>query len=172
MSDKKQILERLKEEFNRWEEVLASLSEAQITGAQLPPDLSIKDVITHLWAWQQLSIARMEAAVHGREPDFRLWPAEFDPDHDQEQINAWIRDTYGEKPWPDVHADWRTGFLHLLELGEAIPEADLMQPGRYPWLGAYRLYDVLEGSYGHHHEEHLEPLLDWLRQDGGMRGNR
>jgi hypothetical protein len=27
---------------------------------------------------------------------------------------------------------------------------------------------VLWGSYEHHHEDHLEPVLVWLRQHGNM----
>jgi ATP-dependent RNA helicase SUPV3L1/SUV3 len=41
--------------------LLASLSESQITTPNLPANLSVKDVVAHLWAWQQLSIARLEA---------------------------------------------------------------------------------------------------------------
>lgn len=38
-----------------------------------------------------------------------------------------------------------------------------MDSNRYPWLKGYALSDVLIGSYDHHHEEHLGPLLEWLR---------
>ncbi len=170
MNDKKQILTMLKEEFNRWEELLAGLSEAQITDPQLPANLSIKDVIAHLRAWQQRSIARMEAALANREPEFPEWPAGLDPEsEDVDQINAWIYETYREKPWSSVHRDWREGFLRFLELGEAIPEKELLEAGRYPWLGGHPLSLILLSSYGHHHEEHLESLLAWLRQHGNMK---
>ena len=52
--------------FDRWELLLASLSEKQLTDSNLPSNLSVKDVIAHLWAWQQLSVARAEAALHGQ----------------------------------------------------------------------------------------------------------
>ncbi len=168
MNDKKQILATLKKEFNLWEELLASMSEEQITTPQLPSNLSIKDVVAHLWAWQQLSIARMEAALHNREPAFSRWPAGLNPDSedDLDQINAWIYETHREQPWASVHRDWREGFLRFLELGEAIPEKDLLDAGRYPWMEGQPLSLILLNSYGHHHEEHLEPLLARLRQDG------
>jgi hypothetical protein len=86
MNDKKQIITMLKEEFTRWEELLAGMSEEQITAPHLPSHWSIKDVIAHLWAWQQRSVARLEAALLNREPEFRKWPAELDPDSDQDQI--------------------------------------------------------------------------------------
>jgi hypothetical protein len=171
MNDKKQILKMLKEEFNRWEELLASMSEAQITNPQLPSNRSIKDVMAHLWAWQQRSIARMEAALHNREPEFPKWPEALDPEPEGEpdELNAWIYETNREKPWSRVYGDWRAGFLRFLELGEAIPEKDLLDPGRYPWLEGLPLSAVLLGSYAHHHQEHFEPLLAWLRQHGSTK---
>lgn len=171
MNDKQQILTTLREEFNRWEELLASLSEEQIMLRQLPSNLSIKDVIAHLRGWQQRSIARLEAALLNKDPEFPGWPAELDPDSedDLDQINGWIYETYRDQPWSSVHRDWRAGFLRFLELGEAIPEEDLLEAGRYSWMQAYPLSATLQGSYEHHHEEHLEPLLAWLREHGNMK---
>lgn len=171
MDDKKQILSKLKEEFNRWEALLASLNEEQITVPQLPSNLSVKNVIAHLMAWQQRSIARLEAALLDREPAYPRWPAGLDPESEEnlEQINAWIYETYRDQPWSSVQRAWRAGFLRFLELGEAIPEKDLLEVGKYSWLREYPLIAVLQGSYAHHHEEHLEPLLAWLRQHGKLK---
>jgi hypothetical protein len=170
MNNKKQILTMLKEEFNRWEELLSGMSEAQITAPHLPADWSIKDVIAHLWAWQQRSIARLEAARRHRDPEFPRWPAEFDPEVEGEpnQLNAWIYETYREKPWSRVYGDWRAGFLRFLELGEGMPEKDLLEPGRYAWLEGHPLSFILRASY-EHHEEHRGWLLAWLRQHGNMK---
>ena len=161
----------LNEEFNRWEELLASMTEEQITAPRLPSNLSIKDVIAHLWAWQQRSIARMEAALHNREPEFPRWPETLHPDTEDspDQTNAWIYETYREKPWPSVYGDWKAGFLRFMELGEAVPEKDLLDPGRFAWLDGQPLSLVLLSSYEHHHIEHLEPLLAWLRQKGSTK---
>jgi hypothetical protein len=167
MNDKKQMLSLLQDEFERWEKLLASLSEEQITAPQLPAGLSIKDTIAHLMAWQQRSIARLEAAKLEREPVFPDWPAGLDPEvEDVDAINAWIYDTYRDEPWSSVYHLWQSGFLHLMELGQAIPEKDLLEAGKYPWLGEYTLLDVLQGWYEHHHQDHLEPLVERLRQHG------
>ena len=166
MNDKEQILANLREEFNRWQDLLAGLSEEEITAPHLPGNWSIKDVMAHLRAWQQRSIARMEAALHDREPDFPRWPAGLDPDSEEDlaQINAWIHETHRDQPWSSVYRDWREGYLRFMELGEAIPEEALLEKGRYPWLEGHPLSLILVSSYNHHHEEHLEPLLVWLSQ--------
>jgi len=167
MNDKQQILTTLREEFNHWEELLASMSEEQITTAHPVSTWSVKDVIAHLRAWQQRSIARAEAALLNKEPEFPRWPAELDPNSEgaTEQINAWIYETHREQSWSSVHQDWKEGFLRFLELGDAIPEKDLLEPGRYPWLKDHPMSFILLASYEHHHE-HLETLLAWRRQQG------
>ena len=173
MNDKQQILTTLREEFNRWEALLAGLSEEQITAPQLPANWSIKDVIAHLRAWQQRSIARLEAALLNRAPEYPTWPAQFDPEAEGEphDLNAWLYAAYRDQPWSSVHRDWREGFLHFLELGEAIPEKDLLEAGRYPWLEGYALFAVLQGSYEHHreHAEYLEPMVARLRQHANLK---
>jgi hypothetical protein len=170
MNDKKHILKMLKEEFLRWEELLDSMSEEQITDPRLPSHLSIKDVVAHLRAWQQRSIARMEAALQNRLPEFPGWPTTLDPESedDLEQTNAWIYETNWDIPWSRVYADWREGYLHFMALTEEIGETDLQDPDRYAWLEGQPLSLVLTSSYEHHHEEHLEPLLAWLYQAGSM----
>jgi hypothetical protein len=167
MEGKKQIITTLREEFRRWEELLDGIDEEQITAPQLSGNWSIKDVIAHLWAWQQRSVARMEAAVHDKEPDFPPWPEEFDPEAEGQphELNAWIYESYREKPWPRVHEDWRVGFHRLLALGEEIPEENLLEPGRYTWLEGQPLSLVLLASC-EHHEEHRGWLVAWLGRRG------
>ena len=170
MNNKQQLLTALREEFNRWEALLASLSEAQITTPALPENWSVKDVIAHLRAWQQRSVARLEAAQLDREPAYPRWPAQFDPEAEGQphDLNAWLYQQSRGQPWPSVHADWRAGFLRFIELAAAIPEKDLLNPQKYPWMEGQPLAGSLQASYEHHqeHAEYLEPLLAQFRQQG------
>lgn len=160
MQEKSQVLLMLRGEFDRWEELLASFSQEEIISPQLPTIWSIKDVVAHLWAWQQVSIARLEAARLVRQPVLPDWLAGLDPESDEhlEQFNATIYDTHCQQPWADVHQKWRDGFLRFLALAEMTPEQDLLDPQKHPWLKGYSLLAVLEGSLGHH-REHREALL-------------
>jgi hypothetical protein len=160
MNMKEHILMALSEQFDRWEELLASLSNEQITAPHFEYNWSIKDVIAHLWAWQQISSARMEAAVLNREPEFPKWVAELHGDWEEnaDQTNARIYETCHEESWSEVYQDWREGFLRFLELGGHISERDLLDGDRYPWLKGFSLAFILVASYDHH-QEHLEKLL-------------
>jgi hypothetical protein len=161
--EKQETLNALRTEFNRWEMLLASLSEAQLTTPEFDENWSIKDMVAHLHAWQQRSIARLEAVMHNREPEYAAWPEQFDPEAEGQphELNAWLYQHYRDQPWSTVHQNWREGFLRFVELGAAISEADLTDADKYSWLEGYPPLAVLQGSLEHHqeHAEFLEPVL-------------
>lgn len=165
MNMKDHILAALREQLDRWEELLASLSDEEITAPHFDYGWSIKDVMTHLWAWQQISVARVQAAGLNREPEFPNWVAELPEDweEDANQTNAWVYKTFHSKPWPEIHQNWRDGFRRFLESAEPISERDLLDGDRYPWLEGYPLAYILLASYDHH-QEHLDKLLAWREE--------
>ena len=149
----------LSDVFQRWENFLASLDDAQIIAPWPESDLTVKDVIAHLRAWQQVSIARLEAALLGQEPAYPGWTAGREPDAEEEleTYNRRIYEAGRDQVWADVHGAWRDGFVRFMELATAILEADLLATGRYAWLPDYPLSAVVVGSC-EHHEEHLNSL--------------
>jgi hypothetical protein len=164
MNNKSEMLTLLQDEFNRWEALLDSLSEPQITAPRFIASWSIKDVLAHLMAWQTRSIARLEATRMDKDPDFPRWPVQVDPDllDNPDQTNAWIQETYRDTPWPEIHRAWIAGYQRFLQLAQAILEKDLLDPKRYSWMGSQPLMAVLQSSYDHHQLEHLEPILALL----------
>ena len=167
MNDKEKIISQFKEIFDRWEALLAGLSEEQITAPNRVADLSIKDILAPLTAWQQVSLARMQAARQNREPEYPDWPSGLDMVHETniDEINAWIHETYRQQPWPGIYQEWRERYLLILELAQAFPEKDFLEIGRYPWLEGYPISAVIMGSWDHH-QEHIDDLVALARQDG------
>jgi hypothetical protein len=167
MNMKDHILTALREQFDQLEELLASLSEEQITTPNFDEDWSIKDIVNHLWGWQQVSIVRMKAGVLDREPELPNWlttcPGGWD--EDANQTNAWIYKNFHGQSWAEANKNWKEGFLQLLDLGGKISERDLLDGDRYIWLKGYSLAFILLASY-EHHQEHLEKLTIWLQQHG------
>lgn len=153
------ILAAMREQFERWEQLLSGMDEPQITAPRFDQGWSIKDVVAHLWAWQQVSLARLQAAGQGGQPHFPAWAARSRSGWEEsaDQTNARIYAAYHRKPWPEVYQEWRAGYLRLLELGQSFAERDLLDGGKYPWLRGYSLAFVLVASY-EHHQEHLEKL--------------
>lgn len=167
MNMKDHILAALREQFNLWEELLVRLSDEQITAPHFDFDWSIKDVIAHLWAWQQISIARMEGGLHNQEPKYPKWIVESieNWEEDADRVNALTFDTQHEKSWSEIYQVWKNEFLRFIELGNQISERDLLDGDKYPWLKGYSLAFILIASYDHH-QEHFEKLLNWLKEHG------
>lgn len=164
---KEHLLAALREQFGRWEELLASLSKAQIDAPQFELNWSIKDVVAHLWAWQQISIARMEGGVWDREPEYPQWITSIGEgwEENADRVNALTFENNYKKSWSEVYQNWKNGFLRFLELGNQISERDLLNGDRYPWLRGYSLASILMASYDHH-QEHFEKLTDWFQEQG------
>ena len=165
MNMKEHILAALREQFESWEDLLVSLSEEQINTPYFDFDWSVKDVIAHLWAWQQISIARVQAGVLDKEPQYPEWIVSIGEDWEEsaDRVNALTFENNHGKPWSDIYQSWRAGFLGFLEVGNEISERNLLDGDRYPWLKGYSLAFILVASYDHH-QEHLEKLTDWLQE--------
>lgn len=169
VNDKQQVLEIARAEFERWEAMLAGLSEAELMAKELDGGWSIKDMLAHLKGWQELSILRLEAGQYGVEPVRPNWPAEFDLETESnvDETNGWLVRVHQDWSWSGVYEVWRYGYLRFLALGEAIPEAQLLEKKQYDYAEeGYSLADSLIFSAAHH-QEHREALVAWFAEGGG-----
>lgn len=167
------ILAALREQFDRWEALLGSLTEAQLSAPHPATHWSIKDEIAHLRAWRLRTLARLEAALADREPIFPQWlpVADTDAAATTDQTNAWLYETNRNLPWPTIHQAWQQDFHRLLDLAAQFSEKDLFDESRYPWLNDVPLGLILISTYDHH-QEHLDKLLERLAQDSPAHNSR
>jgi hypothetical protein len=162
MNMKSHILKAMEGQLDRWKILIEGITEGQSSSADRPRNRSIPDIMAHLMAWQQISIARMEAAQHDREPEYPRWVITSGADWEEntDRTNTVIFDLFHGEPWTNVYENWWRGYRQLLSLGAKISERDLLDSSRYPWLSGYPLVMVLLGSYDHH-QEHYRELLAW-----------
>jgi cysteine-S-conjugate beta-lyase len=171
MANKHELINSLRTIFNSWEEVLAGMSEEEITAQPRPRKWSVSEVITHLRAWQQISVAHLEAALLNTEPNFPAWLDGADPfyaENHVDKFNARIQERQRFQPWPKRHREWREGFLRFLDLAEAVPDSIMFDEKRHSWLRGNALAAVLEGSC-EHHQHHLDCLRNSPRTTMGPR---
>ncbi len=62
------LLAALREIFDQWQQYLQGLDPAMISTRPVTGFWTSRDVVAHLAAWQELSNARLEAALANREP--------------------------------------------------------------------------------------------------------
>ncbi len=164
MNMKEHILAALQEQFESWQALLEKLDESQVSVPLAPSSWTIEDVVNHLWAWQQRTLARAEAALAGGEPRFPSWPEDMPGDTPESlnAINHWIFEKYHGQFWQTAYENWKTGYKRLLDLMQEIPERYLLDSDRYTWMKGYSMADFLLATYDHH-QEHLDSLQTWLK---------
>ncbi len=149
----------LREELER---VVAEAGEARMEQPGSFGEWTFKDLIAHLTGWRQTTAARLEAGLRGEEPVFP-WPDHLDEEDDLDEINRWFYETNRDKPLAAVLRESRETFERVARAIAALPEDDLLEPGRFPWLGEHALGPaVVRGTLGHYHEEHEPDIRAWL----------
>ncbi len=160
-----ELLEQIERERRIWERLLAEADEARMTEPGVMGDWSFKDVVAHLSGWRVLTLARLEAAAEGREPEPPPWPAGLNEHVDQDRINDWIYRASLDRSLQDVLAAYSQSFERMRAAVAGLSDQALTDRGHYPWLGGYPLEAVLHGTFGHFHDDHEPELREWLRRE-------
>lgn len=147
------------------------IAEAGPTRLDLPGamgDRTIRDAIAHLTAWRWWSVARMEGAVRDEEPS-PPWGRDLaeEREGDVERINQQFHAATRDQPLAEILRDSRATFDRLEAALLALPERELLAPGRYPWLGGYPAAAIVTGSAAHLFIDHLAGIRIALARGAG-----
>lgn len=166
MTSKTELLEQHDKVVATWNELAEAALQADPTRPGAMGDWTFVDVAGHLNGWRERSVRRMEAAANGTVPT-PPWPDELSDETDEgtDEINDWIYAQYHDRPLDEILAEAQEQWQRIRTAAEAIPEADLLTTGRYPWLSDYPLGEVLNGE--HLLEEHEADIRNWLAEKGG-----
>jgi hypothetical protein len=141
---------------------VAEAGEARMEQPGSFGDLTFKDIIVHLTGWREVTAARLEAAQRGEEPVFP-WPAQLTEEEDTDEINRWFYEAGRDKPVADVLRESRETFDRVERAIAALPEDDLFERDRFPWLQGYALGPgVVEGTREHYRVDHEPEIRAWL----------
>lgn len=157
-TNKAQLLDLVRSGYAAFEDLLAPLSEAQLTTPGVNGDWSIKDVLVHLATWQQRADIRVQAALRNTAPD-------QEPITNDEEMNRFNDETFAQnrqRPLAEVQNDFRTSYQQLLADAEALSENDLFDSDRFPWMKGTAIWQLLEGDTYGHYDEHKPPIEAWL----------
>ncbi|MDQ2809074.1 MAG: ClbS/DfsB family four-helix bundle protein [Chloroflexota bacterium] len=157
---KADLLALIGQERAAWEELLAEVGEERLTQPDLAGGWTFKDVAAHLTAWRQRAVVRLQAVQRGETPPPPPWagvPA------DDDSVNDWIYQTNRARPAADVLRDSRESLAHLEAAVAVLPEADLFDRQRFPWMGDTTLAESIMGnSCDHFFSDHAPVLRAWV----------
>lgn len=155
---KAELLARFQADRAAWRALLAEVGEARLEQPGPMGDWTFKDLIAHLDGWRERSVRRLEAGP-GQEPA-TPWPASL-TDDDVDEINHWIYEQNRTRPLREVLADSERLLDRQAAVVAALPEAEVVTPGRFTWLENGQALAEAD-LFGHLHEEHEPAIRAWL----------
>ncbi len=161
--NKSELLSTLEASRKKLLAAFDGLADDQLTESGVVGDWSVKDILSHLTAWEAELVKLLAQARQGRRPAF-LDLGETDT------LNAkWRQEMKGrllDQVWADFHGVRRQTLRQL----EALNDKDLADPKRYPWLGGKPLGQWIAEQTFEHEQEHLEHIRRWRKGYTDKRG--
>jgi hypothetical protein len=156
---KTQILERLQAERGRLERSLDFLSQEGMLEPNVIGEWSVKDVLAHLADWETHMCIWLTAARHGdpvKSPDFGLTWEQLD------LFNQHVFEAHRGQSLEEVQAYFRNTHSQFMDMVEAMPDEEMLTPGRYAFLGTDTIYNWLV-QYADHDQWAADHILEWMK---------
>jgi hypothetical protein len=122
---KPSILARLDHQPDALNQLLAGLSQEQLSQRPLPDKWSIQENIAHLGRYQEIFLTRIQQIIKGEEPVFARYVAEEDPG-----FSDWLA-----LSWPDLQERFTGERATLNAFLSILHDEQLAQVGSHPLVG-------------------------------------
>ena len=138
---------------------LAGLTEEQMQDPGVMGDWTVKDLLSHLTAWEAEAVTLLAKARTGKQHPASRRQKEID------ELNArWYKENKS-RPLERVLADHAGVRKQMLRQLEGLSDAELNQPR--PWLKNQALLEWVKGDTFEHEAEHLPFLRAWRKNKLG-----
>jgi len=153
------LLGNIQAGYDKFEALLAPLSEEQMTTPTVNGTWSIKDNIAHLTAWQGYVLEQLQGVIDGKEPP------EFMPGlTTEDEINERVYQENRNRPLAEVLADLRASYQRVLATVQSLSEENMNTP--FPWSKSGNpAWLLIAGNTYEHYEEHGNIIRRWLGLD-------
>jgi hypothetical protein len=154
---KADALVRIEAERQYWRDLVAEVGEDRMEEPGPMGEWSFKDLASHLLAWRQRTIARLEAAAAGQSEPAPAWPADLTED---DEINEWFRERDKGKDVREVLDDVDRSYERIERAISALSDDVVTDRDAFRWLGGESLAEA--SLFSHLHEEHEPAIRTWL----------
>ncbi|MBN1429834.1 MAG: ClbS/DfsB family four-helix bundle protein [Anaerolineae bacterium] len=160
-TNKPQLLEESQKEFEALEKFLLPLTPDQFIQPGTLGEWSVKDVLAHLYEWQQMFFRWYEAGLRGETPAV---PAEGYKWNQLPALNQAIYERYRDHALDDVLNSLRASHQKTVALIDVLSENDLFASGLYPWMKQNYLAAYLTANTGSHYRWARTEMRKGLRK--------
>ena len=136
---KAELLTAMQREHEALEQLCQSLTPEQMTKTSTITGYAIKDVLAHIYEWEQMCLGWYEAGLRGENPHL---PAPGFNWAQTPALNQQIYEKHCHRSLDEVQKLFQNSYQQMLQTIQGISEEELFTPGRYAWInknamGAY-----------------------------------
>jgi hypothetical protein len=151
---KPELLSRIHTERNRLEEMIASLTPAQMLVPGVDGEWTVKDVLAHISAWERWMIRWTNNLLQDEKPET---PELWDVERMNEEIYARVKNI----PFAEVLEEFSLSYRDSLTLIENLSEDQLQAIYLDTWpLGP--LWERIIDNTASHYSDHCRDIQKWL----------
>lgn len=137
-----------------------NLSEEQMIQPGVCEAWSAKDILAHLYAWEQMVLGWYRAGVRGEKvrtpaPDLKWSETPI--------LNQRIYVTYRDTPLSEIQASLAASYNEMLATIKAIPEEELVTPRFYEWTKNSTLLSYFVSSTSSHYHWAYDHIRKWIK---------
>ncbi len=156
---KDELLAAIQKSRAELEAALAGLTDAQMVDPGVMGDWSVKDMLSHLTAWEAETVTLLAKTKLGKQP------AAGHADKEIDELNAkWYKENKN-RPLERVLADHAGVRKQMLRQLENYNDAELNEPR--PWLKNRAVIEWVKADTFEHEAEHLVSLREWRQHKMG-----
>jgi hypothetical protein len=163
-TSKAQLLNDIVTERRRLEKSLVSLSEEEMVQPGVTGNWSVKDILAHIVAWEQLLLSWHRSGIQGQNverPPVGMSQRAID------ELNQEIYEKHRDRCLEETKAEFSASYRQILAAIEEIPEEDMFVRGRYGWTGKLTLADYIAGNTCNHYAWAKAQIRKWRKRVAG-----
>ncbi|MBN1536302.1 MAG: ClbS/DfsB family four-helix bundle protein [Anaerolineales bacterium] len=161
--NKAQLLASIQKEYTTLDNILSTQTPEILTFTTIPGAWAIKDIVAHLYEWQQMLFTWYETGLRGE------MPAVPSPGYKWNQLpalNQHIYEKYRDLSPDQAMSRFRQSHQKTVQFIETLPEADLTTPGLYPWMNQNTLMSYLNSATAAHYVWAVKEIKKVLKAKG------
>lgn len=159
---KTELLEKMSSDREKLEQLLVILSEEEMTNPGVTEtSWAVKDVLVHLFEWEQLCLGWYNSYLQGKYPSL---PAEGYKWNQLPALNHQFFMKNKQRLLAEVLEEYQASYAHMHSSVMAMTEEELVTVGYYPWCGKWTVGNFIEASTASHYRWALRLIRKWVKQ--------
>lgn len=142
------LLSASQKEHQALEQYLETLSTEQMTRSGVVGEWAVKDVLAHLYEWEQMVLGWLNAGQRGETPQV---PAEGFKWNQLPALNEHIFQKHRGRTLDEVLEMFHQSFQQVMDTIEGMPEETLFTAGLYPWMNQNTLASYFTSCTSSHY---------------------